>query len=27
MTDTQVTWLTQDAYDQAKAELEELIAN
>jgi transcription elongation factor GreA len=27
MTDTQVTWLTQDAYEQAKAELDELIAN
>ena len=27
MTDTQVTWLTQEAYDQAKAELDQLIAN
>src|SRR4029077_16667328 len=27
MTDTQVTWLTQEAYDRLKAELDQLIAN
>ncbi|MHA6796651.1 transcription elongation factor GreA [Pseudonocardia bannensis] len=27
MTDTQVTWLTQEAYDRLKHELDELIAN
>jgi transcription elongation factor GreA len=27
MTDTQVTWLTQDAHDRLKAELDQLIAN
>ena len=27
MTDTQVTWLTQEAYDRLKAELDHLIAN
>ncbi|MCW0214745.1 MAG: transcription elongation factor GreA [Pseudonocardia sp.] len=27
MTETQVTWLTQDAFDRLKAELDELIAN
>ncbi|NMH98577.1 transcription elongation factor GreA [Pseudonocardia acidicola] len=27
MTETQVTWLTQDAYDRLKHELDELIAN
>jgi transcription elongation factor GreA len=27
VTDTQVTWLTQDAYDRLKHELDELIAN
>ena len=27
VTDTQVTWLTQDAFDRLKAELDELIAN
>jgi transcription elongation factor GreA len=27
VTDTQVTWLTQEAYDRLKGELEELIAN
>jgi transcription elongation factor GreA len=27
MTDTQVTWLTQESYDRLKAELDELIAN
>ena len=27
MTDTQVTWLTEEAYDRLKAELEQLIAN
>ena len=27
VTDTQVTWLTQEAYDRLKAELDELIAN
>lgn len=27
MSDTQVTWLTQDAYDRLKAELDELVAN
>jgi transcription elongation factor GreA len=27
MTDTQVTWLTEDAYDRLKAELDQLIAN
>ncbi|WP_232665764.1 transcription elongation factor GreA [Pseudonocardia sp. TRM90224] len=27
MTDTQVTWLTQEAYDRLKGELDELIAN
>ncbi|MGD9989958.1 transcription elongation factor GreA [Pseudonocardia sp.] len=27
MTDTQVTWLTQDAYDRLKSELDQLIAN
>ncbi|WP_219419216.1 transcription elongation factor GreA [Pseudonocardia nigra] len=27
MTDTKVTWLTQDAYDRLKHELDELIAN
>src|SRR3984893_19133383 len=26
-TDTQVTWLTQEAYDRLKAELDQLIAN
>src|SRR5258707_10471755 len=27
MTDTQVTWLTQEAYDRLNAELDQLIAN
>ena len=27
MTDTEVTWLTQDAFEQLKAELEQLITN
>jgi transcription elongation factor GreA len=27
VTDTQVTWLTQDAYDRLKSELDQLIAN
>ena len=27
MTETQVTWLTQEAYDRLKNELDELIAN
>lgn len=27
MTDTQVTWLTQEAFDRLKAELDQLIAN
>ncbi|HEX3547192.1 MAG TPA: transcription elongation factor GreA, partial [Mycobacterium sp.] len=27
MTDTQVTWLTQEAYDRLKAELDQLIAD
>ncbi|GAB2733210.1 transcription elongation factor GreA [Salinifilum aidingensis] len=27
MSETQVTWLTQDAYDRLKAELDELVAN
>ena len=27
MSDTQVTWLTQDAYDRLKGELDELVAN
>ncbi|GAY13119.1 transcription elongation factor GreA [Pseudonocardia sp. N23] len=27
MTDTQVTWLTQDAFDRLKSELDQLIAN
>ena len=27
MTDTQTTWLTQEAYDRLKAELDQLIAN
>lgn len=27
MTDTQVTWLTQESYDRLKAELDQLIAN
>ena len=27
MSDTQVTWLTQDAYDRLKTELDELVAN
>ena len=27
VTDTSVTWLTQEAYDRLKAELDELIAN
>ncbi|MCV7107402.1 MULTISPECIES: transcription elongation factor GreA [Mycolicibacterium] len=27
MTDTDVTWLTQDSYDRLKAELDQLIAN
>lgn len=27
MTDTQVTWLTQESHDQLKAELDQLIAN
>lgn len=27
MSDTQVTWLTQDAYDRLKSELDELVAN
>ena len=27
MTDTQVTWLTEEAHDQLKAELEQLIAH
>ena len=27
MTDTQVTWLTQEAHDRLKAELDQLIAN
>jgi len=27
MTDTQVTWLTEDAFDRLKAELDQLIAN
>ena len=27
VTDTQVTWLTQEAYDRLKDELDELIAN
>ncbi|EKF22619.1 transcription elongation factor greA [Mycolicibacterium hassiacum DSM 44199] len=27
MTDTEVTWLTQEAYDRLKAELDQLIAN
>ena len=27
MTDTQVTWLTEEAYDRLKAELDQLIAN
>src|SRR2546423_12684266 len=27
VTDTQATWLTQDAYDRLKQELDELIAN
>lgn len=27
MTDTQVTWLTQESYDRLKTELDELIAN
>jgi transcription elongation factor GreA len=27
MTDSQVTWLTQEAYDRLKAELDQLIAN
>ena len=27
MTDTQVTWLTQDAHDRLKSELDQLIAN
>ncbi len=27
MTDTQVTWLTEEAHDRLKAELEQLIAH
>ncbi|MGH3723819.1 MAG: transcription elongation factor GreA, partial [Mycobacterium sp.] len=27
MTDTQVTWLTQESHDRLKAELDQLIAN
>ena len=27
MTDTQVTWLTEESYDRLKAELDQLIAN
>lgn len=27
MTDTQVTWLTQESYDRLKGELDSLIAN
>ena len=27
MSETQVTWLTQDAYDRLKGELDELVAN
>ena len=27
MTDTQVTWLTQEAHDRLKAELDQLIAH
>lgn len=27
MTDTQVTWLTEEAFDRLKAELDQLIAN
>ena len=27
MTDTQVTWLTQEAHDRLKTELDQLIAN
>ena len=27
MTDTQVTWLTQESYDRLKTELDQLIAN
>src|SRR3712207_1744463 len=27
MTDTQVTWLTQESYDRLKAELDQLVAN
>ena len=27
MTDTQITWLTQESYDRLKAELDQLIAN